>query len=131
MTIIWCMVPEILRVTKFVCHFGPVSCPFTPPKNLKNQDFKKLKNMPGDIILHIVTYMTVIWCMAPEILSAMDIIFCHFTSSPSPLTTKKIKILRKWKKHLEILSFYRSLPSVTIMFGSWDTKHNGQNVLSF
>ena len=35
----------------------------------------------------------------------MDRIFCHFGCF-CPLTTYKIKILKKWKKHLEILSFY-------------------------
>ena len=48
--------------------------------------------------------MTIIWCMVPEIWSPIDKIFlsfwifCPFT----PLKTQKIKILKKWKKHLEI-----------------------------
>ena len=33
-------------------------------------------------------------------------IFCPFT----PLTTWKIKILKNWKRHLEILSFYTCVP---------------------
>ena len=33
--------------------------------------------------------------------------FLHFNPPPpSPLTTQKIKILKKWKKHLEISPFY-------------------------
>ena len=42
-------------------------------------------------------------------------IFCHFT----PLTTQKIKILKKKKKrkkHLEISSFFTSVPKIMIMW---------------
>ena len=53
--------------------------------------------------------MTIIWCMVPEKWSTTDKIFCH--SGPSfallpPLINWKIKILKKWKNHLETLSFY-------------------------
>ena len=45
--------------------------------------------------------------------------FCPFTT----LTTRKIKILEKWKKHVEISSFYKSVPIIMIMcytvLGSW------------
>ena len=37
-------------------------------------------------------------------------IFCPFT----PLTAQKIKILKKWKKCLEISSFYISVPKIMI-----------------
>ena len=39
-------------------------------------------------------------------------IFCPFTL----LTSQKIKILKKWKKHLEILSFYTCAPEVKIIW---------------
>ena len=39
-------------------------------------------------------------------------IFCTFT----PVTTQKIKILKKWKKHLEILSLYTCVPKMTIIW---------------
>ena len=38
------------------------------------------------------------------------VIFCSFT----PLAAQKIKILKKWKKHLEILSFYICVPKIMI-----------------
>ena len=38
-------------------------------------------------------------------------IFCPFT----PLTAQKIKILKKWKKCLEISSFYKSVPKIMII----------------
>ena len=37
-------------------------------------------------------------------------IFCPFT----PLTTQKIKILKKWKTHMKISSFYICVPKITI-----------------
>ena len=57
---------------------------------------------------------TIIWCQVPEIQSETNRIFCHFGLflpfySPPPLTTRKIKILKKWEKFLEI-SFYTFAP---------------------
>ena len=49
------MVPEIWNTTDRVFrHFGPFIAlpPTPPPKNLKNQNFEKIKKSPGDIILH-------------------------------------------------------------------------------
>ena len=61
--------------------------------------------------------MTIISCMFPEIWIATGIIFLHFgpffwtVFFPfTPVTTQKIKILKKWKKHQEMLSFYTSVP---------------------
>ena len=39
-------------------------------------------------------------------------IFCPFT----PLTAQKIKNSKKWKKHLDISSFYTSLPKIMIVY---------------
>ena len=75
--------------------------PFDPPNNMKNQSLKKWKNY-----LKILSFYTCVpqlmnvWCMVPEIWSATDRIFCHFGqffAPSSPLTTQKIKNLRKWK----------------------------------
>ena len=45
MKIIWCMVPEIVLV--ILDSF----LPFYPPKKTKNQNFEKMKQPPGDIII--------------------------------------------------------------------------------
>ena len=47
-------------------------------------------------------------------------IFCTFT----PLTTQKMKILKKWKKQLEILSLHTmyNINDNHIMYGIWDMK---------
>ena len=113
-TIIWCTVLEIrsVRQTEFfviLVHF----LPFQPPDNLETQNFK-IKKAPGDIfILHICTInyshmMYGSWgmeCNGQNFLSFWTI-FCPFT----PLTKQKIKILKKRKKCMEILSFYTGVP---------------------
>ena len=85
--------------------------PFYSPNSPKNQNFEKMKKMPGDIIiLHKCTknydqVMYVSWYMVCDRCNcyfSFRAIFCPFT----PLTAPKINILKKWKKHLEILSFY-------------------------
>ena len=84
--------------------------------------------------------MTITWCMFREKWSVKDRIFCHFgpiltLSPPSPplplpLTTQKVKILKKWKNRLEIL--YRwTINDNYMMYGSWDMKCVRQNFLSF
>ena len=58
MTIIYCKVPEISSaMDRFFCHFGPEFIilekilPFYPLKNPKNQNFEKMKKIPGDTII--------------------------------------------------------------------------------
>ena len=50
------MVPEISSATdRICCYFGQLFA-HLPPKNLKNENFKKMKKAPGDaIILHKCT----------------------------------------------------------------------------
>ena len=92
--------------------------PFYPPNNPKNQNFEKMKKTPGDIIiLHKCTknydqMMYSSWDMVRDRCNYFSFwaIFCPFT----PLTAWKIKILKKWKKHLEIASFYICVPKITI-----------------
>ena len=45
---------------------------------------------------------------------------------------KKIKILKKWKRCLEILSLYTCVLQMTyhMMYGSWNIKHDIHNFLS-
>ena len=54
--------------------------PFYSPNNLKNQNFEKLRKIPGDIIIsHMCTINNNhIWYIVPEIWSVTERIFCHF-----------------------------------------------------
>ena len=56
-------------------------------------------------------------------------IFCPF----APLTTRKIKILKKWEKVMETISFLHlcSTNDNHMMYGSWDMEWDRQNFLSF
>ena len=98
---------------KFLSSWA-IFCPFSP---LATQKIKilKLKKAPGDIIiLHICTindnHMHGSWDTEHDGQNCLSFwtIFCPFT----PLTTRKIKIFKKWKKHLE---FYTSVMKIMII----------------
>ena len=85
--------------------------PFDPPKNPKNQNFEK--KIAGDIIiLHMYTknhnHRDVEWQWQHFL--SFWVISCPFTS----LTTWTIKILKRWKKHLDMSSFYTCVPKIMI-----------------
>ena len=76
--------------------------------------------------------MTIIWSMVPEISSATDIIFCHSrpffcTFTSSPVTTWKIKILKKWKNGDIVILHMCTINDNHMMYSSWDMKCEGQN----
>ena len=54
--------------------------------------------------------------------------FVILGNSFTPLTTTKIKISQKWKKHLEMLSFYTCVPKIIIIWcllpEIWNTTDN-------
>ena len=127
------MVPEIWSTTDIVfCHCRP-SFALYPLMDLENQNFEKMKNKTLKILsfYKCVSKMTVIWCMVPEIWNATDriflsiwIVFCPFT----PLTTQKIKILKKMKKPPGdiIILHMCTINGNHMMFVSWDIKRDGQ-----
>ena len=90
---------------------------FFPPKNLKNQNFEKMKKSPEDIIIlqmctinknHMMYDSWDMECDRQNFLSFWTI-FWAFTPNP-----KKIKILKKWNTSLEII-FYKSVSKITII----------------
>ena len=88
--------------------------PSYPPNNQKNQNFEKMKILPGDIIiLHMCTIndnhmMHGSWDNERN-RKIFFVILNHFLPF-YPLTTQKIKILKNWKTDLKILSFYTCVP---------------------
>ena len=92
--------------------------PFYTSSNSKNQTFEKLKKTPGDIIiLHMWTIndnhmVYVSWDIKHNGQNFWSLwtVFYPFT----PLTTRKINILKKWKKKkcLEISSLYTNVPKI-------------------
>ena len=126
MTIIWCMVPEIWSVTnRIFCHFGL----FFVLNNPKNQNFEKMKKKPGDIItLHMCTINDNhirhgSWDIKHNGQNFWSFwtIFWLFT----PITTQKIKILKKWKKIGEINILHKctkkswSYATLFLRYGAW------------
>ena len=53
--------------------------PPLPPNNPKNQNFQKMNNTLGDIILHMCT-INGNWCYGSWDISTTDRFFCHFGS---------------------------------------------------
>ena len=119
-TIFTCMVPEIWSATDIIfCHSRPFFA-LLPPNNPKNQNFEKMKKLPGDII----TFQTCdingnhmmygSWNIEHDGQNFLSIwtVLCTFT----PLTTWKIKILKKFKKCQVILSFYTCVSYMTIIW---------------
>ena len=96
-----------VRQTDFFCYFGPIFV-FHPLLILKIKFWKNERNV---LTYYPFTHMYHIneGYMAPakkdNFLSFL-VIFFTFT----PLTIHKIRILKKWEIHLEILSFYLSVP---------------------
>ena len=112
-------VPEIWCMTNVIIfHFWAIFCPFTPLTAQKIEILKKWKKKHGDIIiLHMCTktydqMMYSSWDMVHDRCNcyfSFWAIFCPFT----PLPAQKIKILKKWKKHLDI-SFYICVSKIMI-----------------
>ena len=105
--------------------FWTTFCPFTLLTTQKSKFWKNERNTWTFIILQKCTIndnhmMYGSWnmkCDRQNILSFWAN-FCPFT----PITTQKIKILKKWKKHLEISSFYTGVLKNydQMMYDSWD-----------
>ena len=106
------------RQTDFFCHFV-IFFALLPPNNPKYQNFEKIKKTSGDIIiLHICTInynhmMYGFWDIEHD-WQNFFVILDNFLPI-YPLKTKKIKTLKKWKKCLELLSFYTSVPNIRII----------------
>ena len=121
-TIIWCTLPLIWSETgKKFCHFAPffaiLPIPLMIPK-IKILKEKKKNEKNASRYKSFYTNMCIInedhmiygsWNIR------CDRHFCHFGPFLA-LTIWKIKLLKKWKKPLEILSFYTCVSQMTIMW---------------
>ena len=119
MAIIWCIVPDTWTMTdKIFCHFG-LFFALVPPNKPKNQNFQKMKKTHGDIvILHMCIIndnhmMDGSWDIEHDRQTLL--LFWTIFSPFTPLTTQKIKILKKWKKLLELLILYKNVPKIMVI----------------
>ena len=104
--------------------FWAIFCHFTLLAIGKIKILKKWKkHLEISLVYTCIPKMTIIWCMLHEIWNKTDIIFCHFGPFSAQLltllTTWKIKVLKKWKNHLKILSFYTCIPQMMMMMIIW------------
>ena len=117
MTITQYMVPEIWSAPDRIL-FSPWVTPLTAWK----KKFKKIKKkkMPGDtIILHKCTknHDHLLYCSWDMVRDGCKCYF-SFWAILFPFTTliaQKMKISKKWKKHLDISSFYTTVPKIMII----------------
>ena len=93
--------------------------PLYTASNPKTQNFDKLKETPGDIIIlhncainynHMI-YGSLRYERDGQNFLSFGTVFCPFTL----LTTQKIKILKNSNKQMVISSFYTSVPKIMIV----------------
>ena len=133
MTIIWCTTPEISSVTdRIFCHFGSFFA-LLSPKNLKNQNFEKMKKKARDNIIlqkctrnhdHMLHCSWDTMCDRSNSYFLFWAIFYPFTPNP---TTQKIKIkkIKNTPGGIIILQMCTK-NNDHIMYGSWNMVHDRQ-----
>ena len=115
---------------------------FYSRKNPKNQNFEKVKNASGDIIiLHMRTknrnhMMYGSWDTKwdRQNFLSFGLFFSLSSPPPTPKWSRKLKSWKKWKKCLEILSFYTYMCTVNedhMIYGFWNIMCDRQKFLSF
>ena len=93
--------------------------PISPPaKNPKIQNFERMKKSLETSFYTFVPKTTIIWGTVSDIEWDRQIFFVFWAifSPFTPLTTQKIKVLKRWKKHMMISSFYICVPKITIIW---------------
>ena len=133
---VWFLKYGVQRTTLFVILDRFL--PFYPPNNLKNQNFKKMKKTPSDIIIfHRCTIndnhmMYGSWDTEHRRQAEFLVILDHYLPFYPPKNLK-IKVLRKiYKMPRDIIILYMcTINDNHILYGSWDTKCDGQNFFSF
>ena len=127
------MVPEISSATyNFLCHFR-LFFALLPPNNPEIKILKKWKTLGDIIFLHISTmnqnhmvYDSWDTERNRQNFFSFWTIFCP--SIPPPLTTKRTKILKKWKKDpRDIIILHKcTINDNHMICGSWDINCNRQ-----
>ena len=115
---------------------GHFLCPFTPLKTQIIQFWKNEKKLPEISSFYTCTKNHIHMMYGSRDMEwyrqnffSFWAFFCPFT----PLMILKIKILKKWKKCLEIWSFHTYMCTINedMIYVSWNIRHNRQNFLSF
>ena len=121
MTIIWYMVLEISTATdRFVFSSLAIFWPFTNLTAQKMKISQNWKKAPGDITLvHKCTkyHNHRLYCSWDMVCAGCNCYFSLWTTFYpfTPLTARKMKISKNWKKYLEISSSYTNVPKIMII----------------
>ena len=98
--------------------------PFYPPNIAKNENLKIIKK-PMEIsscctsvpkIMIMCYTVPVMWCMMDIIIFHFGLFFALSPPLPPPNNSKNENLEKIKKKHLEIPSFYKSLPKIMIIY---------------
>ena len=94
--------------------------PFYPPNNTKNQNFGRLKKVPGDtIILHKCTknHDHMLYCSLDMARNGFNCYFsfCYFLPFYLPNSSNNQNLEKVKKNPLEISSFYKNVPKIMIL----------------
>ena len=124
MTIIWCMVPEILSTTQIFLLFWAIFCPFTPQKPKKWKFWKN--ETDAKRYDHFTQVYQKSWSYAILFLrygTWQDVIFIfHFGLFFAfiPLTAWKIKILKSIYTCVTIIMIrWCTIPEIWCMMDRW------------
>ena len=119
-TIIY-MLPEIWNTTNSFLSFLAIFCLFTPLLTPKIKIWDKRKKPWRYHPITHVYHKWRSWCIGTtkgtrnRVKAQQSFLsFWAIFSLLTLLTTWKIKVLKKWKKHLKILSFYTCIPQMMI-----------------
>ena len=97
---------------EFFLSFLAIFCPLTLPITQKIKILKKMKKVPGDIIFHLRTINEHydVWFLRYGLRRTKFFLILNDFLLLYPLTTQKVKVLKKWRKCLEISSFHSCPP---------------------
>ena len=102
----WCMVPEIWsEADKLFCYYGPFFALL--PNTWRYYNFTHLhhKWQSNDV------WFLIYGVQQTDVFVILDNFLPFY-----PLWTQKIKILEKWTTNLKIISFYKCVPYMTVIW---------------
>ena len=100
--------------------FWAIFCPLIPPPPNSLKKTANISSFHTSVPKIMITYTSIqkimiIYYTVPKIWHVMDVIVIFHFGLSFALTVPKMKIFKKWKKWLDISSFYTSVPKIMII----------------
>ena len=131
---LWFLRCKVQRTEFFVIlgHF----CPLTLLTYQKTKfQINTKKHLEILLFYTCVPQMMIMSCMVPEISSTIDRIFCHFGQffalPTPPITTRKIKILKKWKKNSRRYYHFKHMYHQSKSYDVWFLRYRARQTEFF